>query len=84
MDEHGKVGRRFVATRADQRAEIFVLQIGRARLAGLEGANPIEVVVDTGHREAGAGEFDRQRQTHVPLADDGDPGASVRDAVSKR
>src|SRR5207247_4378925 len=42
---------------------------------------PIRVSVETGDGEAPRGELARDREAHVPLADDGEPGGSRLDAL---
>src|SRR5262249_55290330 len=78
--QHGRVCGRLVASLADQREQIVALQIRGARLAGLKGADPVEVRIDADDAVPAAGELDRQREPHIALSDDGNARRAIANA----
>src|SRR5262249_37549809 len=82
--ENGEVGGRRVLAGADQRLQILVREIRRARPAQVERGDAVRIVVDAGHGEAGPSEFGGKRKPDISLADDRNMGAVVTDPLLER
>ena len=81
--QDGEVGGRLVPATIEQRHEIFTLDIRDVGSAGVQGRDPVEVGLDSGHGKPSATKLDGQGETHVPLADDGESCLVILDAVGQ-
>src|SRR5436853_333483 len=75
LREDGGLRGRVVASGSEERLELRARHVGDVRATTPEGRNAVGVGVEPRDVEARSGEFDGQRESHVPLADDADPGA---------
>ena len=79
--QDGEIRCRFITAGTQQVLQVRALHIGDVRAPGVQGRDLVRVRVQSGHRKSCMTERDGQRQTHIPLANNGEPRAMPSNTI---